>query len=300
MASLWSLVQDNKSGCVLDAAEELREVCFRIIPQLRGFPKQNIPPAFPLFLVNITDFAAQYDLAITERTLLECNIEALDMTPCHRYLWFEFMVEKPAPPHRQAVLICRRSIPQELNTRNCPWSQTEIPPTAKHYLEMLFWGEHNGKAVLAAWLQLFIDALGCPISLSPYCGSAHIEGGIYAQMRMLSEILTIMNTQGTRIDPPPDQPHPGKTKPTRRPSSVWHTIHLPYFAEPPLKPAEIVKQIVEKREHWVRAHRADYRRGNGLFGRVKAIIWVPEHKRGNPELGSVKQSFTVHPSPPKL
>ena len=33
-----------------------------------------------------------------------------------------------------------------------------------------------------------------------------------------------------------------------------------------------------------------------MFGRVKALVWVPEFRRGNPELGTVKQSFTVQAS----
>jgi hypothetical protein len=43
----------------------------------------------------------------------------------------------------------------------------------------------------------------------------------------------------------------------------------------------------------VRAHRRDYRDGGGLFGRVKALVWVPEFKRGNAELGTVKQSYSI-------
>lgn len=83
-------------------------------------------------------------------------------------------------------------------------------------------------------------------------------------------------------------------KPDRWPSSVWHTIHIPRFPHPsqPLN-GDVTPEVLEKREHWVRAHRADYRNGKGLFGRIHGLIWVPEHRRGNPELGTVKQSFEV-------
>jgi hypothetical protein len=106
------------------------------------------------------------------------------------------------------------------------------------------------------------------------------------------ETLTTMNTRGTRIEPPIDAKHVQVVKPDRVPCSVWHAIHLPKMPSIPLG-AETSDTILERREHWVRAHRRDYRHGAGMFGRVKALVWVPEFQRGNPELGSVFQSYKV-------
>ena len=40
---------------------------------------------------------------------------------------------------------------------------------------------------------------------------------------------------------------------------------------------------------WVRGHYADYRNGAGLFGnpKLRCVFWIPEHQRGNAELGDV-------------
>lgn len=46
------------------------------------------------------------------------------------------------------------------------------------------------------------------------------------------------------------------------------------------------------RLHWVRGHYADYRK-HGLFGRVKALFWIPEHKRGDESLGVSGHTFKV-------
>ena len=110
---------------------------------------------------------------------------------------------------------------------------------------------------------------------------------------LIQEVVTIMNTRGTRIEPPLNKPPCEVMKPNRPPHSVWHTIHLPHFQPPPLQDAIIDGPVLEKREHWVRAHRKDYRDGKGLFGRIKALVWVPEFQRGNPELGTVMQSYRV-------
>jgi hypothetical protein len=47
------------------------------------------------------------------------------------------------------------------------------------------------------------------------------------------------------------------------------------------------------RSHWVRGHYADYRK-TGLFGRPQSrgVYWIPEHKRGNEELGLVIPEYS--------
>jgi hypothetical protein len=51
-------------------------------------------------------------------------------------------------------------------------------------------------------------------------------------------------------------------------------------------------EAVEQCEHWCPAHRAAYRKGT-LVREDSRLIWVPNHKRGNAELGTVKQDFCV-------
>jgi hypothetical protein len=51
----------------------------------------------------------------------------------------------------------------------------------------------------------------------------------------------------------------------------------------------------EVRFHWVRGHYADYSKGAGLFGnpKLRAVFWIPEHRAGNGELGTVVASYKV-------
>lgn len=45
--------------------------------------------------------------------------------------------------------------------------------------------------------------------------------------------------------------------------------------------------------HKVRGHLADYRKGNGLFGRHKGLFWIPAHERGAAENGVVIKTYEV-------
>lgn len=48
------------------------------------------------------------------------------------------------------------------------------------------------------------------------------------------------------------------------------------------------------RHHRVRGHYADYRKGSGLFGRIKGLFWIPDHKRGDESIGRVIAKYTIH------
>jgi hypothetical protein len=49
------------------------------------------------------------------------------------------------------------------------------------------------------------------------------------------------------------------------------------------------------RRFWVRGHYADYRDGAGLFGnsKLRCVLWIPEHQRGNSELGDVIPEYSL-------
>jgi hypothetical protein len=79
------------------------------------------------------------------------------------------------------------------------------------------------------------------------------------------------------------------------PFSVWHEIVV--TDSPAARRARIADPVdAEKhavRLHKVRGHFADYRKGAGLFGRYKVLIWVDEHEAGDAELGSVVSTYKV-------
>jgi hypothetical protein len=46
--------------------------------------------------------------------------------------------------------------------------------------------------------------------------------------------------------------------------------------------------------HQVRGHLADYTKGNGLFGKYKIRVWIPEHWRGDLEYGKVIKDYEIN------
>lgn len=48
-----------------------------------------------------------------------------------------------------------------------------------------------------------------------------------------------------------------------------------------------------KRCHMVRGHFRFYSPERPLFGRVSGWIWVPEHERGNPQLGTITKDYLI-------
>jgi len=286
MASLWSLLYKGKADCENDKCN-LKD----LVPDLiRESP----------LLVNATETVTE----IMRRGDESIMGQSLDATPGHPWLWLEYIYFRDQL--RRAILVHRAS--RDLLQRDrypFGFKNPVLPEGTRHVLFMAGWEENQGYALLRGMSYSLLDALGQPIQPNDIGAEEFLftiangfdeedDAWIHCQSCIACEVLTIMNTRGTRVDPSLEH-HAGVVKPNRRPHSVWHTIHLPKFASPPLENGVVDGPVLEKREHWVRAHRADYRDGNGLFGRVKALIWVPEHKRGNPELGTVKQSFKVHP-----
>ena len=43
--------------------------------------------------------------------------------------------------------------------------------------------------------------------------------------------------------------------------------------------------------HKVRAHLADFRKGQGLFGKYRQLVWVKEHRRGYERLGAIAKTY---------
>jgi hypothetical protein len=76
---------------------------------------------------------------------------------------------------------------------------------------------------------------------------------------------------------------------------VWHEIVVTQNTEVRQAraedPVEAEKHAV--RLHKVRGHFADYRKGSGLFGKLKILIWVDEHEAGDSELGTVVSRYRV-------
>jgi len=267
MASLWSLFRKFKTGPVL---EEFRE----ILTSASRFLVKNEP-----LLVDANETFQYFQN--------HGPSAAIDFTPGHERLWLEWTEERGT---REAALVSRWNLAEIMDWKNLP----EKPDNARHLIEQLHFHEHQGMAVLMGCTHVFVDDMGIPSQHRHY-GRENDFDGMEGHYSLAVEIVSAMNTRGTRIEPPIERSKAEIIKPNRNPHSVWRTVRLPKFQGPPLADAEVAPEILERREHWVRAHRRDYRKGAGMFGRVKALVWVPEFQRGNPELGAVKQSFAVDP-----
>jgi hypothetical protein len=80
------------------------------------------------------------------------------------------------------------------------------------------------------------------------------------------------------------------------PATVWHEIHITNV--PQLRSSGqgvLGREESMMRRFWVRGHYADYRHGAGLFGnpKLRCVFWIPEHQRGNPELGDVIPEYAI-------
>jgi hypothetical protein len=210
-----------------------------------------------------------------------------DIVPCRAEMWLEFMPRTDLHVGSWISRIARRDLSGSSVINNFP-----PPEPAQFLIECTQIVEHEESAAIAGQVRAYADQDGRPLLIQESSCSNWGLTALRSTFALASEALTTMNTLGTRIEPPFDKPPAQVVKPKRAPCSVWHTIHLPHFAQAPLN-AETSDEMLERREHWVRAHRRDYRHGGGMFGRVKALVWVPEFKRGNAELGTVRQSYAV-------
>lgn len=80
------------------------------------------------------------------------------------------------------------------------------------------------------------------------------------------------------------------------PATVWHEIRITNVPQIRTTGRGVLGRDESKmRRFWVRGHYADYRNGAGLFGnpKLRGVFWIPEHQRGNAELGDVIPEYTL-------
>jgi hypothetical protein len=285
MSSLWSMIRKGRT--------------IRYDPDT--FSTENADRIFPKVISSeprLVNISVQADEWYHDPARRDIRFADFDATPCFPTLWMEWIWER-----RCGVLIHRVPATEDLTHYIQSTGRKMLTPLAgsRYLVQLLFFGEDEGYPNFHGVLDFYIDAMGHPLE-GGFQTKAHPDdtGPITNIAFLVADVLTTINTIGTRIEPPFTEKRAQIVKPNRPPFSVWHTIHLPKFARPPLDGSALISpEILERREHWVRGHRKDYRSGNGMFGRIKALVWVPEFQRGNPELGSVRQTYTVAVAPRK-
>lgn len=229
---------------------------------------------------------------------MDLRADLEDVTPPFPALWIEFQVRAVS---RRVGCLIQRTDATESDARAAKTSgETFTDGPYKHFVRLDFFMETQGMSAYAGWLHLLTDEFGQIAwnnGQSSYLNEdSDARQGVFARWLMtVAEAIVRMNTQGTVLVPIGDGRRLGRRRPLSAPACVWHEIVI--------NPERVVKQgegvstfsgdAADRREHWVRAHRKDYRKGGGLFGRTKALVWVPEHKKGNPELGCEIPEFRI-------
>lgn len=112
------------------------------------------------------------------------------------------------------------------------------------------------------------------------------------------EACVWLNTKGTERT---DTPGTGKRKRVAGDAPLlceWKTLIVNAFrySKADLNTLKEEHQR-DQREHHRRAYRADYRKGKGLFGKIRELIWFPETTWGNPDLGCVIPEYELKGKP---
>jgi hypothetical protein len=167
-----------------------------------------------------------------------------------------------------------------------------------------FWFENEGSASFAGecvcWLNTEGDyqgSFGIPWPTpADEVSKKRAAGPLAARQVWVLTALSRLNCRNVKLVPiKAGAPKIRAGKKAQRPYSVWHEIVV--TASPLARRARTADPIeAEKhavRLHKVRGHFADYRKGAGLFGKYRILIWVDEHEAGEAELGTVASSYRL-------
>jgi hypothetical protein len=245
--------------------------------------------------------------------------------PPHRSMWLECL--NIGEQQRVGALIERREIdgPQTRTFVHDDLSQLanafadQGQDKKKELLESF---EQDAPASIARALS-FYEADGCPCYLGSVTWWMDNQGNFQYSFRTFDHVMadeeerrrTIvalrthevwilmtmarLNCHNVELRPAKDTAqHKYQKKSPQAPFSVWHEIVVKEGPEiraareaQTTNPAEAETHAV--RLHKVRGHFADYRRGSGLFGKYKVLVWVEEHESGQAEHGTVVASLRV-------
>lgn len=222
--------------------------------------------------------------------------------PPYQHMWIESLQDFGKDGVRRIGILIERAA---RSTFAPDWFD-DLPDVRQHIesdqpteiVTSYIWNEIDGDAACVGGVIYWTDEEGnlqyafCNGNLGPL--SDELRNYLCCQELWLLHTMARLNCHNVELRPA--QGH-GKVKPGKAhaPFSVWHEI----VVKPSLlvrraqaeNPADAEKHAV--RLHKVRGHYADYRRGAGLFGKYKVLIWVEEHEVGDAELGTVVSSYRV-------
>ena len=217
------------------------------------------------------------------------------VTPCHEDLWMECTIEDVQfafQVHRADVQQDEVGSPARWSVNIAKWEAAYgvvIGPTVLYRFFLL----ESGQIQTAGLLDT--QALDLSARLPDYDDMADLKSNMTIHLFAAISALGRMNCKNVELRPI------GGLKSNRHrhhavPASVWHEVTVTSI--PKIRSAAQTaagEGDPTLRRHWIRGHYADYRDGPGLFGNpsLRCVFWIPEHERGDPNLGEVVSEYKV-------
>lgn len=174
---------------------------------------------------------------------------------------------------------------------------------ARFKAAIYFWQEENAEVTgPSGQTFLWIDDAGAIISAEfRVTGEMHeppeeVSDGQQVLTFLVAHALARMNCRNVVLRPIASPKVARRHQRDLVPATVWHEIRITDVPQVRSTGRGVLGRDESRmRRFWVRGHYADYRNGAGLFGnpKLRCVFWIPEHQRGNPELGDVIPEYTL-------
>ena len=210
------------------------------------------------------------------------------ITPQYSEMWFEFHKWN----NKFGVLAYRQDAPLGF------------------HINFLVFSELWGEAAIAAGIFISADSKGRYVS-GAHMMLGHLGGlsedemtGPYGSLLVAANSAVFiachaicrLHCKGVKLSQRPEGKIRKRFTNKPAPACVWHTIDHTNAAQikHQFTGLNVFRDELKMREFRVRGHYADYRE-TGLFGResMRGLYWIPDHRRGNPDLGTVIPEYRV-------
>lgn len=214
-----------------------------------------------------------------------------DVTPPFRNMWLEGKILG----EKVGIQVRREEVLRTPDGRPCRWEVQFYP-----------WREHQGDAIGALYrASVFLSESGDPFAQKQMVfyesqNQAVLddwEEALQVMVFSACHALSKMNCRNVELKAA-SEAKIRQNRPLKVLASIWHTIHL---REDVLRVQSTGRSAfdtapdTQHRAFWVRGHYTDYRNGPGHFGNPnrRYRLWIPEHERGNKELGETVTGYIL-------
>lgn len=239
---------------------------------------------------------------MTEGESIHLRDDLEDVTPPFPCMWIELLFNKR---YRWGALVETAAAPAVEALGSIHQHVADGP--YHHLVKMVFFLPGRGCVCPVVCAEFLTDMYGQIAAILKSAQSSGLDCDVEIPMGQwcllaACEAMTRLNTKGTELVRESDRRSSRRRllRPLEARACVWHRIVVPKMADqqkPRIAPDAIdcagSSGAIERRERWVKACRKDYRKGKGLFGRIRELIWVPAHKIGNPDLGTVIPEYEL-------